>query len=217
MELKFRRLNRTDIMNLSMCWGSAQYRQHFTDACVHWLESMDRGDIVTCMNKVTHELIGVTGWAPVGNGEAFLRWHGVREPFRRQGISRSMMAWLMSYIAAYRIHTLYETCDTEAAYRHFVNMGFTRVTDPIKLSLIRQEAGEFKYLLKYTAPKAEQQAAEKEVSFLYSPVSGLRMTTSNTPSKYRTMFPTMVWMFDPYTGNKREPDDIKADPYGLLI
>jgi len=51
----------------------------------------------------------------------------------------------------------------------------------------------------------------------YDPVTGCKYPYPSEPSQYRKFHGLVAWMFNPYTGNKRNPLDIGSDVQGLAI
>ena len=152
-----RRLQASDLLILSTCWISEKARQQFMEASLDWCNSTDPGEIFVFTDSVTRQLIGVTGWYPIGGGKAFLRWHGVIEEYRGKGMSVAMLAWLAKRLkVTYQIDKLYETCNEDATVTYFEKLGFVKVTDKVLIDAIAVEAGEFKHTLCMNTARCRQ-------------------------------------------------------------
>lgn len=52
----------------------------------------------------------------------------------------------------------------------------------------------------------------------FNPTNGLRFIAENwTADRWRTYWPEREWIYNPYTGKTREPDDVIADPMGQFV
>lgn len=52
---------------------------------------------------------------------------------------------------------------------------------------------------------------------LYDPVTGKPKPYPSEAHQYRVHYGQIAWMFDPYTGSKRDPRDIGSDVFGLFL
>lgn len=148
MKLKVSRFSGEDIHLMSLCWADVAKCRQFIEASCEWLDTVDPGDIVVFSDADTNRRFGVTGWYPLGNGSAFMRWHGVLPEHRGRRISVMMLAWLLKHIRThYGIERIYETCDSESTVQYFVRLGFNVVTDVDIRAAVFAESGDFKYLL----------------------------------------------------------------------
>lgn len=64
--------------------------------------------------------------------------------------------------------------------------------------------------------KLAQDRKEKGI-MLFDPVSGQAAKDQFTPHGYRTHHGLVAWLYNPWTGEPRDPRDIGSDVQGLLI
>lgn len=58
----------------------------------------------------------------------------------------------------------------------------------------------------------------KQPQMKYNPSNGLRFIAENwTATSWRKYWPERKWIYNPYTGKTREPDDVIADPMGEFV
>lgn len=94
--------------------------------------------------------IGVTGWFPIDETRACMRWHGITPRYRGQGHSRAAVDLLVERIkAAGPYRELFEAAETARAARYFRGIGFVDETDETVCRLVEEQAGTgFKHFLK---------------------------------------------------------------------
>lgn len=51
----------------------------------------------------------------------------------------------------------------------------------------------------------------------FDPFDGAQNPWPADPECYRRVFATLQWLFNPYTGEERSPEDVRRDPKGFLI
>jgi N-acetylglutamate synthase-like GNAT family acetyltransferase len=197
------------------------------EASYDWCNSIDAGEIVVFTDRDTHQLIGVTGWYPMGSEKAFLRWHGVIDGYRGKGISGIMLEWLMErLVTQYGVMSLYETCNEENHVAYFEKLGFVKVTDRALIDRIALEAGEFKHTLCINTALGKQNPwkavkSAQDIEMIYSPITGIPISQLagkeiRFPEGYRLKF-NAHWSYNPWTGKERDERDISSDPSGYLI
>jgi len=58
----------------------------------------------------------------------------------------------------------------------------------------------------------------KQPQMKFNPSNGLRFIAESwTADKWRTYWPEREWIYNPYTGKTREPEDVIADPMGEFV
>lgn len=57
----------------------------------------------------------------------------------------------------------------------------------------------------------------KQSALLFDPATGKRMTAPVSANEYRRMEGEVAWLYNPWTGDKRDPRDVGTDVLGLLI
>ena len=58
---------------------------------------------------------------------------------------------------------------------------------------------------------------EQEKVMEYDPATGEKGCEPNLPDKYRKFHGKLAWLYNPWTGDKRDPRDIGSDVQGFLI
>lgn len=134
------------------CWENPEHREQFKEATGMWWSKSDLGEVLELTDDALgcppKSSIGVTGWYPVGLGEAAMRWTAIYPDKRGNGFSRCMLNMLFERLRGYYIHTVYELSETEKARDFFLKMGFTLIEDEIIKTKLRSTMGEFKYILR---------------------------------------------------------------------
>ena len=51
----------------------------------------------------------------------------------------------------------------------------------------------------------------------YSPIDGTPLSAGRDHEEYRTCYPSRLWYFNPWTGEKRDPRDVDSDPTAVLL
>lgn len=139
-----------DIKRMAVCW-TEDLRMHFE----HWTtaflkDEADPGEVLLIQITDSKTLVGITGWYPMGDGTAYLRWHGILPDYRRIGISGDALRMLSERLRThYGIHTLYELAETEAARAFFQNRGWIEELDEAVKARVRNSGGDFRYVLKH--------------------------------------------------------------------
>ena len=61
-------------------------------------------------------------------------------------------------------------------------------------------------------------AADQQPELMrFDPVEGFRRPYPSDARQYREFHGPRAWLFDPWTGKRRDPHDIGTDPFGVLI
>jgi len=117
--------------------------------------------------------------------------------------------WLSAMVTVCNINRMKPVCDEPFRLRLYPEI----IKDPNALYEVRlvREGEDLWNDDNETPPELE-----------YSPASGLRVTgftpaAMRSATLYRQNFPGIIWMFNPWTGDRRLHADVVADPDGLLV
>lgn len=85
------------------------------------------------------DVVGITGWWPISDNEAGLRWHGVIPSYRKMGFSKKALDLLCERIANFK--SIHEVAFTESAAKYFERAGFVRESNEQTIHRCLQSAG----------------------------------------------------------------------------
>ncbi|MES2207774.1 MAG: GNAT family N-acetyltransferase [Pseudomonadota bacterium] len=100
------------------------------DATQQWEANSDEnGEIYKIIDHhLGYHVVGITGWWPISDTDAGLRWHGVIQAARRNGISKTALQ-LLSERLQNNYDFLHEVAYTPNAAHYFEKNGFFRSLD----------------------------------------------------------------------------------------
>lgn len=131
-------------------WENPEHTFHAVESFKAVNSGLDTdGDAFLIIHK-SGPAIGVTGWFPIDETRACMRWHGITPRYRGQGHGRAAVDLLIERIKAAGPYTeLFEAAETARAARYFRDIGFVDETDEDVRRLIGNNAGTgFKHFLK---------------------------------------------------------------------
>ena len=108
-------------------WKSP-YSEQFIEATNHFMEDPDNSEILLIQND-NFDIVGITGWWPITNNVAGLRWHGIVHHVRGDGVSSRAMLMLVNRLKTFGFTSLVEICGSVATANYFIKQGFVKSTD----------------------------------------------------------------------------------------
>lgn len=85
------------------------------------------------------EVVGITGWWPISENEAGLRWHGIVPRYRNIGFGGKALDLLCARIGKFK--SIHEVAFTENAAKYFERAGFVRESNEQTIHRCIQSAG----------------------------------------------------------------------------
>lgn len=58
---------------------------------------------------------------------------------------------------------------------------------------------------------------QQHTAMSYSPATGERYPYPSNANEWRRAYGRTTWTFNPWSGKRRMPEDVKSDPFGFAI
>jgi len=150
-------------------------------ATTDWTLDEADGEIFYILND--GKKIGITGWWPLSESMAGLRWHGVIPECRGHGFGKQALIYLTNRLAS-NYKKLIEVTMSDAPIKFFRSFGFEEITDPILIEFTKKLVGDYGHrFLEFRLE--EKRISYKDYDYPWDCVSVFKLTTEHWGPSYR--------------------------------